>query len=157
VCRGDEDVETEVSIKLSRAWIKSERVYLVYDPLARSLLGERLWSGNELSELPVHIPGRGFRFLFVREARAYPTLVFAGGTDGVRRQHWDEKRWVLNVRLMLPCEGDVSIVAHSLIGQPHGVELGGERVNFVWNAKQRLVFAQGLLAGEPRVRILYER
>ena len=153
---GDEDVEAELSIKFSRAWIKSERIYLVYDPLSRSLLGGRLWSGNELSKLPLKIPGRGFRFLFVREVGVYPSLVFAGGTDGVRRQHWDQKRWVLNVRLVLPCEGEVSIAAHSLIGRPHGVELGGERVDFVWNEKQRLAFAQGWLAGESRVRILYE-
>jgi hypothetical protein len=152
----DEDVEAEISVKLSRVWIKPEKIYLVYDPLSKGLLGERLWSGNDLTKLPLHIPGGGFRFLLIREAGVYPTLVFAGGTDGVRRQHWDQKRWVLNVRLNLPCEGEVSIAGHSLLGRPQVVEFGGEPVDFVWNEKQRLVFAQGWLSDEPRVRILYE-
>lgn len=152
----DEDVETEMSLKLSRVWIKSKKLYLVYDPLSKGLLGERLWSGNDLTKLPLRVGGGGFRFLFIREAGVYPTLVFAGGTDGVRRQHWDQERWVLNVRLALPCEGHVSVAAHSLIGRPNRVEFGGESVDFVWNEKQRLVFAQGWLSGEPRVRILYE-
>ncbi len=152
----DEDVEAEISVTLSRVWIKSKKLYLVYDPLSKRLLGERLWSGNDLTKLPLRIPGGGFRFLFIREAGVYPTLVFAGGTDGVRRQHWDQERWVLNVRLVLPCEGEVSIAGHSLLGRPQAVEFGGEPVDFVWNEKQRLVFARGWLAGEPRVRILYE-
>ena len=151
----DEDVEAEISVTLSRVWIKSKKLYLVYDPLSKRLLGERLWSGNDLTKLPLRVPGGGFRFLFIRKAEVYPTLVFAGGTDGVRRQHWDQKRWVLNVRLVLPCDGKVSIAAHSLLGRPQAVEFGGEAVDFVWNEKQRLVFAQGWLAGEPRVRILY--
>ncbi|MFH1006886.1 MAG: hypothetical protein V1800_05195 [Candidatus Latescibacterota bacterium] len=152
----DEDVEAEISIALSRVWIKPKKLYLIYDPLSKSLLGERLWSGNDLTKLPVRVLGGGFHFLFVQEAEVYPTLVFAGGTDGVRRQHWDQERWVLNLRLVLPCEGPVSIAAHSLLGRPQAVEFGGDPVDFAWNEKQRLVFAQGWLAEEPRVRILYE-
>lgn len=64
-----DEIDAKASIKdFEELGLKSDKAYLVYDPIAKSFLeGKEKWSGDDLKAIAVNIPGNSQRLLYICE------------------------------------------------------------------------------------------
>ena len=137
-----DEVRADVFINsLSELGLEDGKVYLVYEPISRSLLGGReRWACNDLRAITVNVPGYSPRLLCIRECAENPVLLSALGSDRVTEELWDESAGTLRSQLEAPIGADVSLAIYCPAGKPARIVSAGEETQFTWDETQKLAF-----------------
>jgi hypothetical protein len=128
---------------LARLGLSARKSYVVYDPTQKKVVARV--AGSKLNGLPLSLGAHAHAVLFIAEAPPdRPSLLFALGADGLRREKWEAKKGDLAFTLQGPAGAEVEL-ALLCAERPKALTCGGESIPFTYHAAQQLVRATAKL------------